>query len=65
MRNTRSTRNIEIRRAAKDAGVYLWEIAEALEISEFTLIRHLRKELSESEREQFLTIIKELSEKNM
>lgn len=58
----RNIKNTEIRRAAKDAGVALWEVAEALEISEFTFIRRLRKELPDDEREQALAIIEKLSE---
>ena len=40
-------RNTEIRAAAKSAGVFLYEIAEKLDVSEPTFIRWLRKELDE------------------
>lgn len=40
-------RNAEIRAAAKSAGVFLYEIAEQLGVSEPTFNRYLRKELSE------------------
>ena len=40
-------RNAEIRAAAKSAGVFLYEIAEKLDVSEPTFIRWLRKELDE------------------
>ncbi len=36
-------RNTEIRAAAKSAGVFLYEIAEKLDVSEPTFIRWLRK----------------------
>ena len=52
--------NIDLRLRAKGAGVPLWRIAEALRISEPTLTRHLRKELSEKEKRQILSIIEKL-----
>ena len=38
--------NADIRQAAKDAGVSLWELADEMNISEPTLTRMLRHELS-------------------
>lgn len=35
---------------AKNSGVFLWEIAEWLEVSEQTYIRKLRKELSDEDK---------------
>ena len=40
-------RNEDIRAMARKNGVYLYEIAEVLGVSEPTFIRWLRKELSE------------------
>lgn len=54
-------RNTDIRKAAKQAGVFLYEIAERLEISEPTITRKLRKELADDEKAQFLQLIAEIS----
>ena len=55
-------KNFEIRNRAKERGVFLWEIAEKLGINDGNLSRRLRKELSESQKEQIFGIIDELSE---
>ena len=54
-------KNATIRKAAKDHRVFLWQIAEELGISEFTLCRKLRKELPEAEQEKILSLIRELA----
>ncbi len=54
-------RNQDIRRAAKDAGVKLWEIAEAIGISSAWLSVRLRKELTPDEKAEILAIIYRLS----
>lgn len=57
-----STANQDIRRAAKEAGVYLWQVADAyggLRDNEFS--RKLRKELPASEKTTILTIIEKLA----
>ena len=38
-------KNVDVRKAAKDSGVFLWEIADKLGVSEPTLNRWLRKDL--------------------
>lgn len=43
-------RNMDIRTMAKNNGVFQWEIAERLEVSEQTFIRRLRKELSDEDK---------------
>lgn len=53
--------NITLRRAAKAAKVPLWRIAEALGISEPTMTRKLRRELSEKEKQQMLGFIEQLA----
>ena len=53
-------RNTKIRAAAKSAGVFLYEIAEKLEVSEPTFIRWLRKELDEPTKRKALTAIEEI-----
>ena len=41
-------KNTDIRKAAKESGVFLWEIADKLGVSEPTVNRYLRKEMSDS-----------------
>ena len=53
--------NADIRKAAKDAGVSLWEIADALNISEPTVTRMLRHELSDDRKRELMTTIKSVS----
>ncbi len=53
-------RNNDIRVAAKENGVYLYEIAEKLAVSEPTFIRYLRKELSDSMKAKVLAAIEEI-----
>ena len=43
-------KNVDVRKAAKDSGVFLWEIADKLGVSEPTLNRWLRKEMSDSQK---------------
>lgn len=50
-------KNIDIRTAAKESGVYLWEIAENLGVSEPTLNRYLRKEMPDSQKAKFRAAI--------
>ncbi len=53
--------NTDIREAAKEKGVRLWEIAERLRISDPTMSRKLRRELSEREKKYFLDIIDDIA----
>ena len=55
------TQNKRIRREAENKGVFLWEIAEQLGITDSTLSRKLRRELPEEEQTAILKIIKEIS----
>ena len=52
---------MDIRLAAKGAGVPFWMIANALSISEPTLTRRLRMELPPEQKTKIHAIIKELS----
>lgn len=54
-------KNQAIREAAKKSSVFLWEVAEALGINEFSLSRKLRHELPADETERILGIIAELA----
>lgn len=49
--------NREVRSRAIEKGVLLWQVAEALGISDSSFSRRLRRELSEEERERILAII--------
>lgn len=53
--------NMEIRIAAKNAGVKLWEVAEAIGISDGMLSRKLRRELPEAEQRKILSIVADLA----
>ena len=53
--------NVEIRESAKAKGIMLWEIADAIGITDATFSRKLRKELSADERSRILEIIEEVA----
>lgn len=54
--------NAEIRSTAKTAGVRQWQIAEKLGISEFTLTRRMRHDLTQEQQKEILNAIIELAE---
>ena len=54
--------NKEIRSAAKNAGVRLWEVAEAYGINDGNFSRKLRQELPQEEKEKILAIIDRLAQ---
>ena len=53
--------NKEIRAAAKNAGICLWEVAEAYGISDSNFSRKLRKELPQEEKDKILDMIDKLA----
>ena len=53
-------KNIEIREAAKAAGVKLWQIADKLGITDGNFSRKLRKELTAEEKTKIRAIIAEI-----
>ena len=53
--------NTDIRAAIKESKLRQYQVAEKIGISEFTLVRWLRKELSEERKQQIFTAIRELS----
>lgn len=57
--------NLEIREAVKNGGVYLWQLADRLGVSDATLSRKLRKELSEKEKMRCLQIVEQLTEQRL
>lgn len=52
----------EIRQMILDSGLYLWQVAKALGITDNYFSRKLRNDFSEAETEQIKAIVKELSE---
>ena len=52
----------EIRSAAKNAGVRLWEVAAAYGINDGNFSRKLRQELPQEEKEKILAIIDRLAQ---
>ena len=53
--------NLSIRQAAKAAKLPLWEIADAMGISEPTMTRLLRRELPDTDKHRIMAIIRKLS----
>lgn len=56
-------KNLDIRLQAKSHGIYLWQIAQHIGISEATLFRWLRFDLSPEHRKLIETSISDLSER--
>lgn len=53
--------NEDIRTAAKNAGIFLWEVAQEYGLSDGNFSRKLRRELPEGEKEKVLAIIDRLA----
>ena len=53
-------RNIDIRNEIKDAGLYMWKIAYALDINDSCFSKMLRKELDDTTKQRIRDIIKHL-----
>ena len=53
--------NNEIRDSAKKNNVKLWQLADAMNVSEATMTRLLRRELPDAENRRILAIIRNLS----
>ena len=47
-------KNTDVRQRAKEAGVFQYQIAEAVGVSEYTILRKLRKELPQDEKSRML-----------
>ena len=56
--------NTDIRQYAKEHGVKLWQCAAAMGISEPTMTRRLRTELSRAEKNNMFKLIERLHEQN-
>lgn len=57
----KNVKNTDVREAAKKAGVKLWQIADAIGITDGNFSRKLRKELPEDEKQKIFAIIDDLS----
>lgn len=55
-----SKANKDIRKAIKDAGIYQYEVAKQVNISEPQFVRWLRYELPDSKKEKIFEAINEL-----
>ncbi|MBE6584785.1 MAG: hypothetical protein E7649_07445 [Ruminococcaceae bacterium] len=53
-------KNVDIRKAAKEAKVNLWEIAEAYGVNDGNFSRKLRRELPDAEKAKILDIIEQI-----
>lgn len=56
----RTKANLDVRECAKKAGVYLWQIAAAIGVSEPTFNRRMRVEMPDYEKEQVKKVISRL-----
>ena len=56
-------KNMEIRDAARTAGLRLWQVAEAYGMTESSFSRMLRKELSPENNQKVIDIIHHLQER--
>lgn len=54
--------NMEIRRKLKETNVMQWQVADKLGVSEMTLVRKLRYELPEAEKQKIFSVIDEIAE---
>lgn len=54
--------NQDVRKAAKANGIFMYEIAKQLKISEFSLSRKLRYELEQDEKEKIFSAIDKICE---
>lgn len=64
MRREVIKRNLDVRSAAKNAGVFLYEIADKLDVSEPTFIRYMRKELSDAMKAKVLAAIEKIKQEH-
>ena len=56
--------NLDIRSKLREAGLYQWQLAEGMKIAEQTLVRKLRREVPEKEKQKIFAIIEELATEN-
>ena len=65
VKEVKKVENLEIRRKLKETKVMQWQVADKLGVSEMTLVRKLRYELPEEEKQKIFSVIEEIAvEKN-
>ena len=57
-------RNMEIKKEAREQGVRMWQIAEMMEVSEATITRKFRKELTDTEKTEIRGLIDRSAKQN-
>ena len=57
-------KNLDIRKKLKEVNVKQWELADKLGIAEMTLVRKLRYEFPEEEKQRIFAIINEIATEN-
>lgn len=57
----RQRANQDIRQAAKNHGIHLWEVTDMQGVSDMTLSRRLRHELPQPEKDKIFAIIDKLA----
>ena len=55
-------KNKDLKDAFRVAGIRQWEVAEAMGVSEMTLVKWMRVELSEERRQRILTALEQLTQ---
>ena len=60
----REVKNQDIRKALNDAGMYQYELADALGISDVSLNKWLRHELSDEKKQRIFNIIRRWKDEN-
>lgn len=60
-----NTANKEIREALRSAKIPIWRLAYSVGVHENTMLRRLRIELSESEKAEYLKIIKKIKKETV
>ena len=58
----RAKANADLRQEMKSAGVFAWEVAEGMGLTEFSFCRHMRRELPEEQKNQIRAVIGQLKE---
>ena len=57
-------KNRELKDYIKSRGVYLWQVAAKLGVSDITFTKRLRFELSEKDKVKILALVEELAKEN-
>lgn len=57
-------KNLKLRSALKERGIYLWQLAKILGISEATMCRKMREEMSEAEVNRIIFLLDNAEDKD-